>query len=365
MYWDSYFLCSGEAEIRSFWADFYKIGQAKRKVIFILGDGFDPRMLRVLKILTDMTFNIELKCYLVGYPYNTKHKYQSLVDKNESELRELSLSKRFILDESIKADFSHWLNGIKEIVNQIAGIEVEYGNTDLILDVSAFPRAIYFNVLRTLVTVFGHRINIFASVSEQVDIDNAITENSYNEPEPLWGFNAKIGRASRIGGFNVALPLLGEGKKSILMEIIKKFPVEDTYPVLPFPSKNPRRSDDLLIEYQEELSNYLNVNSNQIIYAAEQNPFELYRMLSEVISNYRDSFKPLTKNVCFLVPILTSKLLSLGALLLALENKNDVAIFCPTPSNYLISKDCLEHFAEYSEKSEPFLMWITGEAYNE
>ena len=83
------------------------------------------------------------------------------------------------------------------------------------------------------------------------------------------------------------------------------------FPVLPFPSKNPRRSDNLMQEYHEFFTDHHLTSAQNFTYADEQNPFELYRKI---------------------------------------------------PSYEI---DDATEFEKLNKDSEPFLLWITGEAYNE
>ena len=61
--------------------------------------------------------------------------------------------------------------------------------------------------------------------------------------------------------------------------------------------------------------------------------------------------------------MLTSKLLSLGALLIGLEYNKCVAMYNVSSTNYDIED--ADKFEQINKISEPFLLWITGEAYNE
>ena len=73
--------------------------------------------------------------------------------------------------------------------------------------------------------------------------------------------------------------------------------------------------------------------------------------------------KPISDHVCFGIALLTSKLLSLGALLIGLEYNKCVAIYNVSSTNYEIED--AGKFEQINQTSEPFLLWITGEAYNE
>ena len=78
---------------------------------------------------------------------------------------------------------------------------------------------------------------------------------------------------------------------------------------------------------------------------------------------HKKTLDPISKNVCFRIALLTSKLLSLGGLLLGLEYNGSVAIYNVSSTNYT-SKDA-DELVKLNKDSEPFLLWITGEAYNE
>ena len=106
----------------------------------------------------------------------------------------------------------------------------------------------------------------------------------------------------------------------------------------------------------------MELEPQKIAYAHEQNPFELYNILNQLILNYKASLLPLNKKICFGISILTSKLLSLGALLTALEHRDEVAIFNVSAEDYKINMKT-EEFIRLNDKSEPFLMWIMGDAY--
>ena len=132
---------------------------------------------------------------------------------------------------------------------------------------------------------------------------------------------------------------------------------------MPSPSLNPRRGDSLVLEYRDFLFDTLNVEPRNFIYAAERNPFEVYRQIRRTILHYREALKPLGGSKAVL-STLSSKLMSLGVLLVAYELKSlkvDVGIAHIEANGYKIT----EGFDEkaISSKSELFGLWIFGECY--
>ena len=89
---------------------------------------------------------------------------------------------------------------------------------------------------------------------------------------------------------------------------------------LPSPSRNPRRSDDIVIEYQRPLFDELHLDGRNFLYASERNPFEVYRRLRGAVLRYGDVFRILGGCRVAISP-LSSKLMSIGALLTAYELK--------------------------------------------
>ena len=119
----------------------------------------------------------------------------------------------------------------------------------------------------------------------------------------------------------------------------------------------------MMQKYHEFFTEKQFTEPQNITYADEQNPFELYRIVSNMIQGHQATFEPISEHVCFGIALLTSKLLSLGALLVGLEYNNCVTIYNVSSANYEIEDATV--FKQINEGSEPFLLWITGEAYNE
>ena len=234
------------------------------------------------------------------------------------------------------------------------------------MDVSSLPRAFYFNIGKALFNKLDkdQSKNLFFAVSENVTIDERIKKTPIiDNIEPLVGFRSLSSRESNLDRINILISLMGDQNIDILRSIYNHFQPSDMFPVLPFPSKDPRHSDYLMLKYHEFFTEKQFTEPQNITYADEQNPFELYRIVSNMIQGHQATFKPISDHVCFGIALLTSKLLSLGALLVGLEYNNCVTIYNVSSANYEIEDATV--FKQINEVSEPFLLWITGEAYNE
>ena len=323
-------------------------------------------MNNVLGLLLQNVEGISIECLAFDFQdADRADENQKLYEKNVAILKELSNKYGFEVRDISIDTAQTWEKRIAMMSRQVAEQDLS-GYDDIILDVSSLPRAFYFNIAKVLYGKLSasKKKNLFFAVSENVDIDAQIEKvKNDSDIEPLRGFKSILSMESNLDRVNILIPLIGEKKVDMLRNIYNSFKPSDMFPVLPFPSKDPRRSDALLLEYHNFLTEKKFTEPQNITYADEQNPFELYRIVSSLMEEHRKTLKPISDHVCFGLALLTSKLLSLGALLIGLEYNDCVAIYNVSSTSYNIkSADALER---KNRKSEPFLMWITGEAYNE
>ena len=363
--WESYVMYRQNKKLMEFWKEYYKDRSAV-KVLFLLGKGFDPRMNNILKLFLENNPEQQLDCIAFDFPNEKDPKEnKKLYEINSRQLAELKDQYGFGYEE-LQIDGSLlWDKRIAQMSRQVIGKDLSAYN-DVIMDVSSLPRAFYFNIGKALFNKLDKdkSKNLFFAVSENVTIDEQIKKTPViDNIEPLVGFRSLSSRESNLDRINILISLMGDQNIDILRSIYNHFQPSDMFPVLPFPSKDPRHSDYLMLKYHEFFTEKQFTEPQNITYADEQNPFELYRIVSNMIQGHQATFKPISDHVCFGIALLTSKLLSLGALLVGLEYNNCVTIYNVSSANYEIEDTTV--FKRINEGSEPFLLWITGEAYNE
>ena len=365
--WDSYVMYRQNNNLIKFWQEFYKEKQSS-KVLFLFGKGFDPRMNNILKLILENNTGLQLDCIAFDFPDRANtgaNENKTLYEANTNELEDLKNRFHFGYNEILIDSSLSWDKRIAQMCRQIIQKDLaDY--KDVILDVSSLPRAFYFNIAKALFNKLrdNKEKNLFFAVSENIDIDQNIKKTPQNDNiDPLVGFRSMSSRESNLDRINILISLIGEQNVNILRSIYYHFQPSDMFPVLPFPSKDPRRADTLMQEYHEFFTEKQFTAPQNITYADEQNPFELYRIISNMIQGQQATFKPISDHVCFGIALLTSKLLSLGALLVGLEYNQCVAIYNVNPMTYEI--DNAAKFKQINKYSEPYLLWITGEAYNE
>jgi len=380
--WDSYVLLKNE-EVDRFWQDHFSNSKNKRSVLFILGKGFDIRMNNLFIDFVTNAEKVLIKCLLVEYNEGVNspsHRYENLIDENLKELHEKIDCNINVSFEKLLIDI--WNTSTQERDKRRIGDRdiskkiYEYNlddYTDIIVDISSLPRGIYFSMIGTILSKMDlfpkyKSTNLFVAVSENFNIDKRINEEGIDERiKCIHGFGGGIEKESNQKPI-VFLPVLGEKKINDLNRLYTHINPEEICPILPFPSKNPRRSDNLIVDYHKILFDELRIESQNIIYVPEQNPFEMYRILLSTIGNYNKSLE-VFGGCCSAVTVFSSKLLTIGVLLAAyeinnsLELKYGLGVYNLDSQGYTIEDDDLDILKTLNQESETFLMWLNGEAY--
>lgn len=376
--WNPYLLVNGE-KINDFWKSLY---EGTHKILYILGKGFDVRMNIGVETLINNKPDIDLDCLLVEFDEGEgshSTNYQDIVDENITELKGI-LGSRPIIPKTIQLwnskDKKSKRVGAREaatsIIEDDSNIE---GYTDILIDISSLPRGIYFSLIGKVLSIIDSvpnlNINLFVIVAENAEIDSLIKDKAPDDDlDYLHGFSAQLNLAAEIDKPTVWFPILGEDKSQHINKAFNHVRQSQTSlleicPTLPYPSKNPRRADQLIIDYHELLFDELAIESQNIVYVPEQNPFEAYISLYNAIKNYNVSLQPL--NGCkVVISAFTSKLLSIGALLVAYElkaeNQIGIGILNVDSKGYEIND--IDKVKSLKDDSELFVTWLAGKPYS-
>lgn len=365
------------------------------RLLYIAGRGFDVRAQSVMSSFIDNLRspdrNIEnAHLMLVGFPdYQLDDDISDLTEENTKNLIEIfssvGSSENVLISSSVEGEDDISTNialnaGVKKVIDAIDE------QTDVILDISSLPRVVYLalltNILNKLVPdkstgpvdAHGHSleasgINFQVLVAEDAELDGNIkTEDPSNELVLIPGFTGALHLESVSDWPTVWFPILGENRVGQLQKIMSLVEISDSAeicPVLPHPSKNPRRADNLLIEFSKLLFESRRTPISNILHVHEANPFEVYRQLLQAMHRYTNSMKILGGCSLIVVP-LGSKLVTVGAGLACFEMRPTdsgadygVAIPYAEPKRYIASVDELRR-----SKPELSALLLTGEAYS-
>ena len=357
--WHSNFLCA-PSQFTGFWGRYTT--DRERSCLLIAGRGFDPRTMEAPSALVDAGATIaEVHLIHLIDHYNPTHpeSHSKRARQNEADLRQLLASATITVNQIESRTADGRVTGGQMVSNLFAGISTS-SLTDIIVDITALPTSIYFPLLGTLLRLHDETNatwNLHCVVCENAELDDAILAEGGDHAELMFGFQGDFRLASEEDHLTVWAPVLGERQSESLRKIADAIGPDDVKPVLPFPSRNPRRGDNLVSEYASEIFDSWGVDPSGLIYAHEQDPFDLYLQLGRLKTEYSRALA-LLGPVQTVVSTHASKLLSLGVLLAAYEH--NLAVMHVEPTGYGEAE-----FQRYLDSNELFEVWLAGDPYQQ
>ncbi len=232
------------------------------------------------------------------------------------------------------------------------------GYDEVLIDVSALPRSIFFPLIKGMLELVdreGWRGQLHVVACDNPEVDALVTGEGVDAPRALSGFAA---RSSTEAATRIWVPVLGENEVARVEALYLDIRPSEICPALPFPAANPRRADELILAYRPLLIETIDVELRNFIYAAEYDPFDLYRKLSELNGDYAEMLESIGETRMILSAH-SSKLLSVGVLLAAYEQQLEVRH--ASPSNYMLEHP--EHLTGLAAHDLVVDLWLTGEPY--
>jgi hypothetical protein len=383
MLWQKYVFRRRD-EVPEFWDELFR--NRESRALYIAGGGFDVRVTKVteqflstVKAMPDKPETCDLLLVNIqGYELSDELKKQT--QENQDGLRAMFADFGKIIEENIgvvedtEDDLSATnllAKGTKSVVSHIDGY------TDIILDVSSLPRVVYLSLMIRILgkllpdrdksdALYAKGVNFQVLVGEDPKLDGLImSEDPSNELVTIPGFSGALKLDSVNEWPFVWFPVLGESRIGQLERVIGEVPPDaEVCPVLPHPSKNPRRADKLLLEYRDQLFVRMGAPTSNVMYAHEAHPFEAYRQLFNAMERYRKSFE-LLGGCRLVVTPLSSKLMTLGVGLACFnmrptsdQEKHLLAIPYAEPKRYRVEGAQL-----HASKPEIAVLLLTGLAY--
>jgi hypothetical protein len=357
--WEDYVLASGAEAVSKLWSAALEL---ERRMTFVLGVGFDPRALIALKSLLTQVGNQVIRVVRLGLPLAEDDDLtRELTQANDRCLREL-IESGVVEVESIA-----YPEGAE---SQAAGLRMSrqiqnsggIGEKDLVVvDVSGLPSTIYFPVIGGLLEASKDqrlRRDLQVVICENPELDRIILEEGVASPGPIRGFGQGLNPDGPSSVTRVWVPVLGEHQEPYIHSIFEYLNPHEVCPVLPFPARNPRRGDDLLLELRRLIFDTIEVEPRNFIYADERNPFDLYRGLCRLSDRYTKALKPIG-DVTVVTSVHGSKVMSVGALLAAYEK--NLSVVSVGPTSYRIQPGI--DLNKVAAASDLICLWLDGEPY--
>ena len=299
------------------------LGRSVRRILLVGGAGFDPRAGVVAARLCETEAVIRALLIKEERPSPSRE----LLDRakeNEVDLRG-SLAELEVQSIDVFGPDGA-LVGARSVVKVLRGLGLE-GITDAVVDISALSVGMSFPIIRYFVERIGRgqeSVNLHVFVAHDPHLDAGIRAKSSDDPGYVHGFRGRLTLDSNRDAARLWLPQLAQGRRQALTKLYDFVEPHDTCPILPFPTTNPRRGDELAAEYLAEFESTWEVDARNIVYADEEDPLDLYRTTLRLDDLRQNVFGPTRGSMLVLSP-LGSKVMALGALLSALERNLPVA----------------------------------------
>lgn len=348
-----------QRDLESFWP---LHAAPERRVLFVSGLGFDPRCVPAFRVMSELLPEAEVTTFLGRFTNlqdehrreNERHAERCLAEirrlrrsfsRNAAEHHEVEVTlfstdssrPELVGDQRLLSEFQECLE------------EALPGFTDIIVDVSGFPRMMMYVLLSYLWERRPPDQNLFAVLTESSE-QVPIHELQFSVPRTMLGTQER--RPDRPITW---LPVLG-GSIERLIEIHESLGPEDVVPIVPFPTEDPRLGDELLLDARKQLLEW-EVPFANVLYASSSTPFDVFRKIHDFVVAHEAFGDDLT----IVASALSGRSLSLGVLLAALL---DNLYVCHTQAiTYRIDGADRDRLAASLEHASPTLYWLHGAIY--
>ena len=365
MRWDPYIL-AGAGEFEPFWKDHLR--GRRRKTLFLLGRGFDPRALKAIRQICGLGAwpRVWLLAFEDGQE-DSPHRSE-LTARNREALGEL-VGEENIVELPVSLGMAGYANATSRSTRSAISRQGTTATVDdVVIDISAMPRVVALSAIAKLIhdqdaaAASGRSTNLHVVAAESVRTDLDARGSLMDDVTSLVGFSGRLNEESTEHVPRVWFPVLGERQRERLQLIQSHLNPDEICPVVPFPSRDPRRGDQIIAEHIDLLFEDFRVEPSNILRASEFNPFEAYRQLFLAMDRYRRALTELDGCKVYVSP-LSSKLLSVGALLACYDHQfGEVAgkklqVGMPYVETSVYADPHLTDDVE----SELYSMWIRGE----
>lgn len=328
--------------------------------LFVLASGFDPRC------VTGLIRFVEA----VGCPHVLALDPQR-VQASDDELNKQRRQENLVRIEKLAGCYLQRLeyplvqdeaSAGRLLANELTSAKYLSGIRTVVVDISAFPTSMLFPCLRGLLELSGGGdgpSQLLVLVTENATLDQEIVKGNLGQAHVLAGFGKKVRMVRSPEPIRVWAPILGRGAGAAMRLIAEAIDPQEVCPVVPFPATDPRLADSLLLEHRELLIEERRVQPGNLVYAAQANPFDLYRTLVNMSRDYERTLSPVGGAVVALSSH-GSKLLSIGALLAAYEE--DLPVYGVRANRYSLNPENYETASRQSDSVA--CLWLRGEPYS-
>ena len=342
-----------DAAAQQFIADYF--AQADREVLLVCGAGFDPRATETATLL-DAAAGARLQAHLIRE--HRPRPNATLLDKadaNQAALEKL-VPRNQVHTVNVFSDDEKTVVAGKRVVEMFRRLPLARV-TDLVVDLSALSTGVSFPLVRFLVSQADATRdfpNVHLLVLTSPTTDDAVRSELMDQHQMVPGFGEELMTTAGARKPKLWLPQLGKRATSALDVIQNRMRFDEICPILPFPARSPRAVEELVEAYRVQISETWLVDDRDLLYAAEDDPLDLYRIILRIDTLRGATFHIEGGSMTVLSPLGT-KAMAMGALLAALER--DLPIVYVEAQRYN-----MVHASE-AQTYGLIHLWLTGQAY--
>ena len=304
---------------------------SKNDSLLILGKGFDPRACTILEKLKPVM--PELLVWLIDYNDRSKKDDGRNESRSEDNYNHLLDICDGVVNQEIKIPLYGGSENertlvISESVRNVFVSEMLQGYKHILIDVSAMPKSVAFSIIKRIIDVKSSEQSIYILVCENSECHDKIKPVIGEESaEYLPGFNTfSMSMESDTDEKIIWLPILGMNGEAAFRIINNYLKPIEICPVVPFPSKDIRRGENILRSYGQTIFRENGVEKRNIIYVPENYPILVYQKLYDTVKYYEKAFNTLKKTgqtMKYAFSSQSSKLIDIGVLLAIINLNNE------------------------------------------
>lgn len=357
--WSDYFMTR---DFATFWSA--RMAEEGSSACLITGIGFDPRctvaLTRLLAVsqpgqvgVLGLRLNAPLE---VNEPARERNR---LAERHEVTISATSATQIGIGQISLHDGDRFPVGGPRALEFVASRLQALQGYRHVIVDISGLPRSIFFPLISYLCSRAdqGTIKNLHVVLTEDQQLDASIRLSEFGDADYVHTF--------RMAGKKklVWVPVLNKNERDRVLKIFNQVKDDcvEICPILPFPSEPLRKADDILVDNSEVLFQELDILPTNFLLCDETNPFDIYRKIIGLHDYYVEKLSGLLGDVTTVVSPLSTKLLSLGMLLAAIERRLPVSYVEAGMYDPPIAE--IETFTEIDDQTLD--IWLTGEPYRE
>lgn len=236
------------------------------------------------------------------------------------------------------------------------------GFSDIVIDTTGMSRGTCFPIVHQAIELgLINDVNVHMLIASQDETAFELVSESNDRAEWMHGFQGEMGRDSVDDALKLWIPQLSEGKGQAAAFMYSALsPVAEVCPIVPFPSHNPRRGDNLLYEYKDAITEQWDSGLLNIVYAHESNPLDVYRSVSNIHNIRKEVFADTGEKPITVLSPSGWRIGSLGMLLASIDLKLPV-LYVETigyNTNSVVVSEVV-----IPEPNHTWHIWLTGSAY--